>query len=478
MKPAADPGRVSLPEKLAYGAGDFASCLYWAAFGSFLLKFYTDVFGIAGAAAGTLFLFARIWDGVNDPLLGAIADRTRTRWGQFRPYLLFGAVPFAIAGVLLFTTPDLDTQGKIVWAWITYNLMMMLYTAVNIPYTALLGTISSSSIERTSISSVKFLFAFGAGLVVKATLPFLTEALGGGDLRRGYELTFVIYGAVAAALFFVTFAFTRQRVTPPPAQRTRLLRDLGDLVTNGPWLVLLASTVPFILFVAIRGTITAHYIDYYVGEQTTWLPGFGAGTWGYKELFAVFGVAGDVGSILGVLLVTAVARRLGKKTTFLALMSCSILATLAFRWLRPDQIWIMLALQFVGSMTGGPLSVILWAMYADCAYYSGCKRGRLATGLVFSSSTMSQKFGWAVGGFYAGKLLSATGYVPNAEQPAEVLDAMRAMMGVTPAAFGLVALLVIAVFPLTERRIAQLEAELAARRGAGAGGAAGGAAPA
>ncbi len=475
MLPAADPGRVSLPEKLAYGAGDFASCLYWAAFGSFLLKFYTDVFGIAGAAAGTLFLFARIWDGVNDPLLGAVADRTRSRWGQFRPYLLFGAVPFAVAGVLLFTTPDLGPQGKIVWAWITYNLMMMLYTTVNIPYTALLGTITSSSIERTSISSIKFLFAFGAGLVVKATLPFLTEALGGGDLRRGYELTFVVYGVVAAALFLVTFAFTRQRVAPPPAQRTRLLHDLGDLVSNGPWLVLLAATLPFILFVAIRGTITAHYIDYYVGEQSLWLPGFGTGTWGYKELFAVFGVTGDVGSIVGVLLVTAVARRLGKKTTFLTLMGCSVLATLAFRWLRPDQVWVMLTLQLLGSMTGGPLSVILWAMYADCADYSEWKRGRRATGLVFSASTMSQKFGWAVGGFYAGSLLTATGYVPNAAQTPEVLESMRAMMGVTPAAFGLLALLVLTVFPLTDRRVAQIEAELAARRG---GGAATGASPA
>jgi len=475
MLPAADPGRVSLPEKLAYGAGDFASCLYWAAFGSFLLKFYTDVFGIAGAAAGTLFLFARIWDGVNDPLLGAVADRTRSRWGQFRPYLLFGAVPFAVAGVLLFTTPDLGPQGKIVWAWITYNLMMMLYTTVNIPYTALLGTITSSSIERTSISSIKFLFAFGAGLVVKATLPFLTEALGGGDLRRGYELTFVVYGVVAAALFLVTFAFTRQRVAPPPAQRTRLLHDLGDLVSNGPWLVLLAATLPFILFVAIRGTITAHYIDYYVGEQSLWLPGFGTGTWGYKELFAGFGVTGDVGSIVGVLLVTAVARRLGKKTTFLTLMGCSVLATLAFRWLRPDQVWVMLTLQLLGSMTGGPLSVILWAMYADCADYSEWKRGRRATGLVFSASTMSQKFGWAVGGFYAGSLLTATGYVPNAAQTPEVLESMRAMMGVTPAAFGLLALLVLTVFPLTDRRVAQIEAELAARRG---GGAATGASPA
>jgi GPH family glycoside/pentoside/hexuronide:cation symporter len=216
--------------------------------------------------------------------------------------------------------------------------------------------------------------------------------------------------------------------------------------------------------VAIRGTITAHYVDYYVGEQTTWLPGFGAGTWGYKELFAVFGVTGDAGSIVGVLLVTSVARRLGKKTTFLVLMSCSIFATLAFHWLRPDQVWTMLSLQLVGSMTGGPLAVILWAMYADCADYSEWKRGRRATGLVFSASTMSQKFGWAVGGFYAGTLLTATGYVPNAAQAPEVLDSMRTMMGVTPAAFGLVALLVIAIFPLTDRRVAQIEAELTARR--------------
>jgi GPH family glycoside/pentoside/hexuronide:cation symporter len=453
-------------EKLSYGLGDFASCIYWSTFGSFFLKFYTDVFGISGAVAGSIFLFSRVWDGVNDPLMGALADRTASRWGKFRPYILFGAVPLAVAGVLAFTTPDLGTTGKIVWAAVTYNLVMMLYTVVNIPYTALLGVVTPSSVDRTSLSSIKFVCAFGAGLLVKTTLPAMTETLGGGDLQAGYQYTLIVYGLLATALFYLTFAGTRERVRPPSAQKSDLRRDLADLAGNGPWIVLLATALPLILFIAIRSTITAHYIDYYVGEQTLVLPWVGERTYGYAELFAGFGVVGDAGSIAGVLLVAWFARRMGKKAVFVVSACVSIAATAAFHVLRPEQVGIMFALHFVGSVTGGPLCVLLWAMYADTADYSEWKRGRRATGLVFSASTMSQQIGWAVGTWYAGKMLSATGYAPNAVQQAEALDGMRAMMSTTPALAGLVAVAVFCFYPLTEKRVARIEADLAARRAA------------
>ena len=458
---------LRFPEKFAYGFGDFASCIFWATFSNFLFIFYTDVFGISAAAAGTLLLFSRIFDGVNDPMIGVLADRTNTRWGKFRPYMLWLCVPFAIAGVLCFTTPNLDDMGKVIWAWITYNLLMVLYTAINIPYNSMLGVITSNPIERTSVSSFKFFFAFGAGLFVKATLPFLTHTLGdgGADLQKGYQLTFVLYGLIVVVCFLISFWFTRERVSPPKGQRTPLKRDLQDLVTNGPWITLLAATVTFILFVATRDTITAHYVKYYIGEQTVTLPFLGTRVYGYEAAVTAFLFIGAVGSLLGVLLVTSFARRVGKKSAFITLLLISVLITASYYFLEPHHLKLIFGLQFIGSMTGGPMSVLLWAMYADTADYGEWKRGRRATGLVFSASTMSQKFGWAICGWAAGTMLAFTGFVANApQQLPEVLDGMRHMMSTVPAAFGILAIIIVFFFPLHEKRMAEIEAELNERR--------------
>jgi glycoside/pentoside/hexuronide:cation symporter, GPH family len=455
--------KIRLREKLSYGAGDFASCLYWASFSTFLLKFYTDVFGISGAAAGLIFLWSRVWDGVNDPIVGALADRTKSRWGRFRPWILFGCVPFAVSGVLAFTTPDLGMIGKVIWAAVTYNMVMMMYTVVNIPYSALLGVLTPDSLSRTAISSIRFFFAFSAGMFVKTTLPTLTTTLGGGNLRLGYQLTFGLYGAIATAMFLTAFFGTKERVEPAVAQKTDLRGDLAALMKNGPWWVLLATILPFILFVAIRGTILAHYVDYFVGEQTLTLPLFGTRTYGYTQLFSAFGFVGDVGSLLGVLMVTWFARQVGKKAAFMLLLSVAIVATASVYFLRPEHVVILFGLHFVGSMTSGPLFVLLWAMYADIADYGEWKTGRRTTGLVFSASSLSGKMSWAVGGYYAARMLTETGYVPNAVQNAEVLAGMRSMMSMAPALVGLVALGIFAFYPLSEQKVSIIAAEMTER---------------
>jgi GPH family glycoside/pentoside/hexuronide:cation symporter len=218
--------RPGVGEKLSYGFGDLASCLYWQTFSVYLLYFYTDVFGITAKAAGILFLFSRIFDGINDPLMGMFADRTKTRWGKFRPFLLWLCVPFAVIGVLTFTTPDISSSGKLIWAFLTYNLMMMTYTAINIPYTSLLGVISADSRDRTQVSSIKFFFAFGAGAIVSASLLPMVKYLGAGNEARGWQLSFVVYGVAATAFWLLTFFFTRERVTPPEGQKTSIGRDL------------------------------------------------------------------------------------------------------------------------------------------------------------------------------------------------------------------------------------------------------------
>lgn len=467
MIPAARTERLPFGEKFAYGFGDFASCIFWATFSNFLLIFYTDVFGITAAAAGNLLFWSRIFDGVNDPLIGVLADRTQTRWGKFRPYLLWVCVPFAIAGVLCFTTPDLGPLGKIVWAWITYNLLMVLYTAINIPYNSMLGVITPNPVERTSVSSFKFFFAFGANLFVKATLPTLTLwfGLNGANLQRGYQLTFVLYGVIVVGCFLISFWFTRERVSPPRGHKTPLRRDLLDLVTNGPWLILLAATVMFILFVATRDTITAHYVKYYIGEQAVTLPFVGTRTYGYEATVTAFLVLGAVASLLGVLLVTWVARMMGKKATLIALLGVSVAICASYYFLQPQHLGLIFGLQFIYSMAGAPMSVLLWAMYADTADYGEWKRGRRATGLVFSASTMSQKFGWAICGKLAAVMLTLTGFVANvtAQKP-EVLDGLRHMMSTIPSVFGVAAIVIVCFFPLHERRMAEIERELKERR--------------
>jgi GPH family glycoside/pentoside/hexuronide:cation symporter len=452
-----------LLEKLSYGCGDFASVLYWQTFMVFLLIFYTDVFGITAAAAGTMILVSRLWDGVNDPMAGILADRTKTRWGKFRPYLLWFCVPFAVMGVLTFTTPDLSATGKLIWAYATFLPLMMLYTIINIPYTAMLGVISPDPIARTGISAVKFLFAYSAGTVLSATLLPLVQFFGKGDEAKGWQLSFVVYGVVATALFLVTFAGTRERVSPPPAQKTPISRDLRDLFSNRPWVILLPMTLLFILYVAVRLSATAHYFKYYVGTQQVAVPLL-SGSYGYEALLTAYTTIGQVVGILGVLAVTWLARLIGKKQAFVILYVVGIVSTAAFYVVGPEQVLILFLLQIIGSITGAPLSVLVWAMYADTADYGEWTKGRRATGLVFSASTMSQKFGWAVGIFIAGWLLEAVGFKANVEQSDEVKQGLVLLMSLIPAGLGVLSLIPLYFYRLDEKTMSTIAAELEARR--------------
>jgi GPH family glycoside/pentoside/hexuronide:cation symporter len=403
--------------------------------------------------------------------MGMLADRTQTRWGKFRPYLLWFCVPFAVMGVLTFTVPDFAASGKLVWAWVTYNALMLLYTAINIPYTAMLGVITPRADERTTLSSVKFIFAFGAGMIVSATLLPMSKILGGGNDARGWQLSFVVIGVAAVVFFLITFFNTRERVLPPPAQKTSVAQDLRDLVTNVPWLILLATTITFILFVAVRSSVTVHYFKYYVGTQTltlpSWLPKFG-GTqeWHMEGLVSVFNTSGQMASLVGVILVPFFARRVGRKTAFVTLLVVAIGATASFYFLRPEQVLLIFGLNLLGSLTGGPLSALLWAMYADTADYAEWKKGRRATGLVFSASIFSQKQGWALGAWLALGLMHSVGFVANTDQTPGSLHGLVLLMSLIPAAIGVLAILLVLAYPLNEARVAQIETELRLRRDA------------
>lgn len=456
--------QLSFREKISYGFGDLASVLYWQTFMLYFTFFYTDVFLIPASVAATMFLVCRIFDGITDPIMGMIADRTKTRWGKFRPYLLWMCVPFAISGVLVFTVPDFGLSGKIIWAYATFFLVMAMYTAINIPYTALMGVISPNSLDRTSVSSYKFLFAFAAGIIVSATLLPMTQALGGGNDAQGWQYTFIIYGIAAVGFFLIAFKGTKERVLPPKSQQSSIKKDVYELVTNKPWLILLVTTITFILFVAVRSSVTVHYFKYIIGEQELTLPFIATQKYSFETLVSAYNTIGQISSLLGVLVVTLIAKMLGKKKTFLLFFAVAVFSTGIIYFIPPENLGLIFFLQIIGSMTGGPLSVLLWAMYADTADYGEWKRGRRATGLIFSASTMSQKFGWAIGAYVALSLMAGVGFEPNEVQTAESMRGLLLLFSVIPAAIGILAMIISLAYPLNEKRVKDMTAELGERR--------------
>ncbi|MBL9204438.1 MAG: MFS transporter [Opitutaceae bacterium] len=459
------PDTLKLREKLAYGCGDFASVLYWQTFMRYLPFFYTDVFGISAGALATMLLASRIWDGVNDPLIGMAADRTESRWGKFRPFILFGCVPFAIAGVLTFTTPSLGPSGKLVWAYLTYNALMMLYTTINIPYTAMLGVMTTTSVERTQLSSMKFIFAFSAGMVVSATLLPLVGYLGQGNDQRGWQLAFVIYGVVACVFFLITAFGTRERIKPAPDKNTSVVRDLRYLLANQAWLLLTATTLTWILFVALRSSVSTHYFKYFIYDGRPDQPlTFLAQTFTLEGLVSTFNTLGQAASVAGVFLINFIAPKFPKKALFIVLFAISILCTASYYVLPAGQLGAIFSIEILGNLVGAPLPVLLWAMYADTADYGEWKSGRRTTALVFSASTMSQKFGWALAAFFAFKLLSFVGFEANVAPTGATKNSLVLLMSLIPAVLGVLSIVIFLFYPLSDRRMASINSDLESRR--------------
>ena len=337
--------RISFGEKVGYSLGDAASNLYWKTFEFYLMIFYTDVFGVSAAAIGTMLLVTRLADAVADPVMGAIADRTHTRWGHFRPYLIWFALPLAAAGVLTFTTPNLSGDGKIIYAYITYSILMFLYTAVNIPYTALMGVMTPNSLERTSVSSIRFIGAFTAGIFVQYLTPSFVHFLGRGNDLLGWQLTMVVYGVLAVVMLFICFATTRERVTPPPQQKTDLSADLKALMTSRPWRVLIAVMMLVLAALAIKGSDSAYYFKYFVHDEA---------------LLPPFLVSNGLAFVAAVSIASFLAKIFGKKALFIFAIGAGGLVIGGFWLVRPSDIVQIFGLQIASSFIIGfnsPLNV-------------------------------------------------------------------------------------------------------------------------
>jgi len=441
--------RLSLKEKIGYSLGDTAANFIFQTMIIFQLAFYTDTFGISAAAAGTLFLVVRVWDAIFDPIMGIIADKTNTRWGKFRPWILWTAVPFGVMGLLTFTTPDLSTSGKLFYAYTTYIVLMMVYSANNLPYSALSGVMTGDVGERTSLSQYRFIFAMLAQLVIQGLALPMVNYFGQGDDARGYQVTMGIFSVLAVIFFFVTFSTTKERIQPPPDQEQNIARDFADLGRNRPWLVMFVLTLILFITLALRGGTVLYYFRYYVGRES---------------LFSMFNVLGTLATIVGVILSKPLALRYGKRNLFIAGLGGTTLFTAAFAVFPAGAVTAMFATEMLRQFAYGFTIPLLWAMMADVADFSEWKNHRRATAIVFSAIVFALKAGLGFGGAIGGWLLSAYGYVPNAEQSARALEGIRLSMSIYPAiAFGLCAICLF-FYRIDRRMEVAIADDLAARR--------------
>lgn len=457
--PSAAPAEgLRLREYVGYALGDTASNLFFQSFNIFLTYYYLDVWGLAAGSVAMMMLVVRFSDAVSDPIMGIIADRTKTRWGKFRPYLLWMAVPYGVSGYLIFANPDLDASGKLVYAYATYTLMLLAYTAINVPYSSLLGVLSPSSRTRTVASSFRFVGAFGGGLMVSLLVRPLVKALGGGEEVLGFQLTMAMFAVVSVLLFWITFATTKERVTPPPGQTSHLMGELKELFKNRPWLILLAVAVSSTSFIAMRSGSTLFYFKYIVGDDGTPI------LFGQLDRSTIFLASGMASMMLGTACLGVFARARDKRTLAMTLTLITAVSFAVFYFLPPDNFGLLLAVNAIGTFCMGPTSALVWAMYADVADYGEWRFGRRSTGLVYSASLFALKTGTMIAGALLPLFLDYFGFVRNVAQTNSSLLGIALAFSILPGIFAALKAAAIWAYPLRQPEVERIERELAARR--------------
>lgn len=447
-----------LSEKIGYGFGDMASSMFWKIFSYYLPIFYSDIFGLSLGATATLMLVTRIWDTVSDPMMGIIADRTQTRWGKYRPYLLWFAAPFALCGILLFTTPDMGETGKLVWAYVSYILMMTVYTGINVPYGSMLGVMTNDSDEKTVFSSFRMFFAYAGSFIALFSWEPLCKlfANAGSSVQDAWQGAMIVIAVFCFLLFLACFRMTKEHVK---VQATSLGSDLSSLVRNAPWWLLTVAALCTNLFNTVRGATVAYYFKYYIGEQAHIDLGFAS----FLFFAGLFLGVGEVCNMIGVVAAVPISRRFGKRTTFaLAGVALAVLSVIFFYVPCTNGGFIvMLLLQILISICTGIVSPLVWSMYADVADYATVKDGSSSTGLIFSSGSMAQKFGGAIAGSAVLWLFAAFGLVPNAAQQTDsAILGMKLTMSWIPAGVALLMVGIMMVYPLTKTRMQEISNRL------------------
>ncbi|CUS47364.1 MAG: cellobiose transporter BglT [Idiomarinaceae bacterium HL-53] len=436
---------ISRREKVAYGLGDTASNLIFQTVMLFLAFFYTDIFGISAATVGTMFLVVRLIDAITDPLMGLLADKTKSRHGQFRPYLLWLVIPFAVCSILAFTTPDLAESGKVVYAYTTYTLLMLAYTAINIPYSALGAAITENPEERVSVQSYRFVFGMLGGLIVTlCTLP-LVEYFGQGNRALGYQLTIAAMSVFGVIFFLLCFAGTQERVKPPEGQQLGFASGLRTLWKNDALRTLAVVAVLLLTGIAIKNTLAIYYVKYYLLRD---------------DLITEFISLGMVGNILGCALANPVSHRIDKVSAYKALQLIAAALSLAAFWVSSNQLVLAFVLYFFWSFFLQMATPMLWAKIADVVDLGQRQSGIRATGLVYASVVFFIKIGIALGGAIAGWWLAFYGYQPDQVQSAESQFGILFAFTVLPAVCSVLVAWVMRSYTLNQERAIQIAAEL------------------
>ncbi|MFO1370011.1 MAG: MFS transporter [Marinagarivorans sp.] len=443
--------QVSWREKISYGLGDTGFNFYWSGISTFLLFFYTDVFGITAAAAGFMMTTIKLINAFTDPLIGALADRTSTRHGKFRPYLVWMAAPLTVSAVLVYTTPNIGGDGKLIWAYVTYLLMMVCYTSINIPYNALSGVMSSDPQQRVDINTLRFVSGFTGGTLVGAATLKLVEILGQGNPQVGWQLTMVFWGLAASVLFVNTFFNTKERVQAVNDAPSKVWVDIKDLKGNRPWMILFVLALIIMVTITLRQATAVYYFKYYVGRT---------------DLIAAFVPAYMFSAAAGAALTPILTRLIDKRNLMIILMTLTGIFSVAFYFVPKDQVEVMFGLQIAIGLVLGPKSPLAFSMYADTADYNEWRTGRRATAMTFAAATFSQKLGTALATALIGSVFTALGYVANADQSQASLDGIVLLMSIFPAIFAFIAAFVLLFYTLDKQQLKTIQEELTQRKAA------------
>ena len=448
---------LSFKEKFGYSLGDAAANIAWRPLIAFLPIFYTDTFGLPEASVALLLVLTRSFDGITDVIMGTIADRTKTRWGKFRPWLLWTAVPFGLFLALTFSTPNFNMTGKLIWAYTTYILLTLAYTANNVPYSSLTGVMTGSVTERTSVASFRFFGAYLGGLISLGFIPILVKVLGKGNDNAGYQTTMYLLAGVLTIFSLIAFKTTRERVKPPKSQDSSVWKDLKSIANNRPWAMLLVLGFLWVTYNSIRQGAAAYYFKWYIGNAT---------------LVGWFFIAVILASIASTFIAPYLTRLLGKKRLFILVMIISAGFTSFIYLLKPQDVTMIFVLGTLAELAAGIMPILFFAMLGDAADYGEYSTNRRTTGLIFSAGTFAMKFGGGVAGAVMIWVLKAYGYAGKdlasgdaaISQSDNAMEAVKLINSFVPVAFIILAIILMFFYPLSHSKMNEIETELNKRR--------------
>lgn len=471
--------RLSVLEKVGYSLGDLAANLVFQTLMTYLAYFYTDIYGLETSHASALILIVGLVAAFAfNPIIGAIADRTVSRWGKFRPWILWTAVPLGAIALLAFSTPDFSYKGKVIYAVVTYTLLLLLYAANNLPYSALSGVIIGDMKERNSMSAYRFVAVMFAQFFVQVFMLPIIETVGNGNKAAGIETVMTWLAIIGTVMLIITFLTTKERIVPKPEQKSSLKEDLGDLFRNRPWVIMLTLTTLVFITLAMKGGSYVYYFKNYVDKEsltafvapiTNALSNMGMNFFGEDPVsagFGLFNAGGIIFMIVGITLSKRYADKYGKRDVFGVALFISTLFILAFVFFPPTSVALMFISQILHGFFYGITIPLLWAMIADVADYSEWKNNRRATAIIFSAMMVGLKVGLSVGSALLTAILNMFDYVPNSDaiQTESAINGTRFLVSVFPSIPFLLGAGLLFFYEINKSMETKIETELKERR--------------